>query len=62
MNGKRCKPATPGSIRVDNLVDDHVLHEMKNYDLSNNVSGSVNDTVNQAIKHHQHLLYSNPFP
>ena len=55
LNGERCKNGTPGSIRVDNLVDGRVAHEMKNYDLTSNVNGLINDTVNQAVKHHQHL-------
>lgn len=55
LNGKRCKWGTPGSIRVDNLVDGRIAHEMKNYDLANNVNGLIRDVAEQAVNHQQHL-------
>jgi len=55
LDGKRCKYGTPGSIRVDNFVDGCVAHEMKNYDLTNNTNGLINEIVRQAKDHQIHL-------
>lgn len=55
LNGKRCKWGTPGSIRVDSLVNGQAAHEIKNYNLTSNVSGLIQNIVEQALKHHKHL-------
>ena len=55
LDGQRCKNGTPGSVRVDNLVNGNVAVEMKNYDLTNNINGLINEIVRQAKDHQIHL-------
>ena len=55
LNGQRCKNGTPDSVRVDNWVNGSAAVEMKNYDLTNNTNGLINEIIRQAKDHQIHL-------
>lgn len=56
LNGEEVPYGTRGSVRPDFVAPDNVASfEVKNYNLSNNQSGLVNNVSTQALQRAQHL-------
>ena len=54
-DGIRYESRVKGGIEVDNFIPELAAVEMKNYNLTSNVNGLINNIANQAIKHQPHL-------